>query len=288
MRKIQSSSRLEADLAQFTSEQKKEIYKNLFAIQLTEGCSSSCSDCGLGALAGVRDYIKPEVLTRIFLDQPRNRYTPNPLLYFASDPFDYDFEGRDYPSIHKEYLEATGKNPGVITSIPRGQEEKIFNILIGEASYPKILRVIDEISISHNNTERLAKFFNDSYVKGGEHILNIQSLSSLQAIDDIEGVDFSEFLGALNKEGFLQVRNYITETSRLRIGRKNIGNLENKRISDYKGTIITPAGVYNLQPTYVTDQNPIGQKITKITKGNFQVLPLEKINTYLTKDKPNL
>ena len=292
MEKIRLSGELEKHLNQFTETQKNQIYHDLVAIQITEGCSTACPDCGLGALPGVRDYIRPKTLIDIFKSIPEKR-TPN-LLYFASEPFDYNFEGEDYESIHAQFREITKNNPDVITSIPKGQEERIFNLLVEEvedvtfatrylpfvSTKPLEKKLIDAISITPYNYPRLEKKFNSlDYMKNYKQgpFFNTLELPGRKPLKTMDNIDFWQFLKMLENRHPTIVRNFVTDIPRYKIGQKNIDNLENKRIADYQGTLITPKGAFNIRPTNVTKDNPIGQVKTPIRKECFFTLPYGKV-----------
>jgi hypothetical protein len=286
MGEIRSSGKLEKQLYEFTDSQRWEIYTNLVAIQMTEGCSTGCSDCGLGASPGVRDYIKPDTLINIFSELP-DEGKRKQLLYFASDPFDYDFDGEDYLSIRKKYLEITGSGERgltTITSIPKGKEELIFNILVKQIQDVKSIysqKIIDSVSISHNNYSRLEKKFDSlSYVEEQRNNIfyNTLQFPERKPIKSMGKINFWKFLDILEKKDNGLIRNYVkNKKDRLKIGRGNIENLEDERVSDYQGALLTPEGVFNIRPTRVTRENVIGQIKTPVSSDKFEIFPLGKL-----------
>ena len=86
---MKSSKTLERKLEEFSEEQRRLIFANTGAIQLTEGCNSACPDCGLGAKRGVRDFISFEFLEDLFQNYNKDLRNVH-ILYYASEPFDYE------------------------------------------------------------------------------------------------------------------------------------------------------------------------------------------------------
>lgn len=280
METIKSSNQLEKKLEQFDENQKIKILKNTFAIQLTEGCSTGCKDCGLGAEKGVTDYIPFEFLKTILSNKnfKKSKKYNLPIFYFASEPFDYDFDGKNYLDVHKLYQDKKTHNPDVVTSIPKGQEERIFNILaknIDKQTQRNEL-VVKCISLTKFNYKRIKKIFNELvYVKNqtknnsNKYVLKFPNGIELENENEI---DFEDFLNSINKESHVNVRNfYSNETGRYKIGEENKNDLEKYWLSNYKGIILTPKGVYNIRPTKLTFDNPIGQLITPVDPDNFSV-----------------
>jgi hypothetical protein len=263
---IQPSNQLERKLEQFDENQKKEIFKNMFAIQLTQGCSTGCKDCGLGAEKGVVDYIPSKFLMELFDEYGKIIKNNHPLLYFASDPFDYDFEGVNYLKIHNHFKNLTEKNPCVITSIPKGKENLILNTLKNEIKTEAEAKIIDCISLTEYNYKRIESFFNNEPELVKE--MNHYRKPIYNKFYDPNN-PFEIFLYNLDSG---VVRNYYKGLeNRIKIGGKNKENPENKRISTYIGTLMTPKGIYNVLPVNTTKENPIGQEITEITTKDFLV-----------------
>jgi len=276
MEVIKSSGQLEKKLKEFNQDQLDEILENTLAIQLTQGCSTGCTDCGLGAKRGVTDYIPFKILIKLFSNKKLgNNKETEVSLYFASDPFDYDFDGKSYLDVHKLYEAKVGENPGVITSIPRGKEELIFNILAEDSHFFEHEDRINAISLTEFNYPRIKKVFeNLAYVKNQKEFYDKPYSIRFPAgaiFDSLKKVDFKEFLRQLNL-GSLEVRDfYHGEIDRYRLGKKNRKNLGEDLISLYRGTILTPKGIYNVKPTKPKFSNPIGQIITPITPKKFFV-----------------
>ena len=152
-------SQIKYELSRFTQEQRKLVYENLFAIELTEGCSIGCDFCGFEATRGVGNAIPFSVLEQISQEIPEvtDRIT-NPSMHFrptnilhlydATDPLDYEQDGKNYFDAHKLFSSG-GFKVGISTAIPTGKEElAVENI-----------EEIGQISISHMNRERLQPYF---------------------------------------------------------------------------------------------------------------------------------
>lgn len=157
------SNQLDTELKQFTPYQRSLIYENVFAIELTEGCSIGCDFCGADSVKGVKDIIPYPTLEQIAKemaeftnrtthadnrDQSQN-YPPDFLtLYNATEPLDYESEGKNYFDAARLF---SGRCFSVrtITAIPAGKEE------LAAAN----LSAIDRISISHINRSRLEPHF---------------------------------------------------------------------------------------------------------------------------------
>jgi hypothetical protein len=149
----------------------REIVRDTFMYQLTEGCSIGCNFCGAGAMRGVKrafSYEELEFLAHLSAGSfAKNRS----LLYYASDPFDWtgklrwDSRGLGYPAAHFLFAMASGYKPGVSTAIPAGQEE--FVHINGD--------IVDRISVSYVNRSRLQRHF-------GPDLERLRDLASRYAI----------------------------------------------------------------------------------------------------------
>lgn len=265
---IKPSNELEKKLNEFNLEERELIFKNTFAVQLTQGCSTGCKDCGLGATKGVTDYIPYEFVKKIIKNEnlvKGKRYPP--MFYFASEPFDYDFEGKNYLDIHKYYNEIWNKSPGVITSIPKGKEKLIFKLLLRKVILGE--KIISDISLTKFNYLRVKKEF-ENYFNDKKNI-PYYSLELIEKSKTDSKLDFEKFLYNISRHVY--VRNYYTkENYRFKIGEMNKNNLEQRRICETEGVILTPKGPFNVIQTKVTFDNPIGQRIIPITKEQFKVI----------------
>lgn len=141
------SGKLESIIGQFSNEQIRLIMSNVGAIELTDGCSIGCGFCGFEANKGIRDYIQPEVFRALVKRFKEELRETGPSLYYASDPFDYNFEGLTYPDIHQIVLSELGYNPYVSTAVPKGTENLVIDLLLDnrdkESEIEKYKEIID-------------------------------------------------------------------------------------------------------------------------------------------------
>lgn len=91
------------------------IMTNLRAIQLTFGCSKGCPFCGVDAVKGVRDSIAYGQLANMFQRYGDSISYAKPVLYWASEPSDYEFEDRTYQDVHQLAHEYAGYSPHITT-----------------------------------------------------------------------------------------------------------------------------------------------------------------------------
>ena len=156
------TSKLAQELDKFSIEQRRHIYENVSAIELTKGCSLRCDFCGFDAPKGVRSHTPFSDLERIAEEMSTltdritsvvNTYNyaihPNKLpLYDATDPLDYEDEGKHYFDV-KGLFASKGFKSTTSTAIPKGKEELAI----------EYLNQIERISISHMNRKRLEPYF---------------------------------------------------------------------------------------------------------------------------------
>lgn len=158
--KIQPTGNLEKVLSEFDERQRKLIMANVGSIQLTDGCSLGCTFCGFESKKGVRDYIPFKLIEGLVKKYKTELAKSHPFLYYASDPFDYDFDGKNYINVHTMFENACNYSPFVSTAVPNGKEEVVIKTLL-EDKYTKRWKnsLIDRISVSCMNKKRLAKAF---------------------------------------------------------------------------------------------------------------------------------
>jgi len=220
MNEIKSSNTLEEKLREFTPKQKKLIFSNLGSMQLTEGCSIGCIDCGFNAKKGIRDYIPAEVILNIFSKIPKPA-AHLMCLYYASDPFDYDFDGMNYVNIHKKAEEMLEKRIYVSTSIPKGKEQLIFNLLKKTSS-----NIVNRISLTKFNYKRIENALSEfNFVKNKPQ--------------------FQSNLDTFVRSNRISTRilDFYNDINRYKIGDKNKDSLGEIGIGCYNGTLLTPKGV---------------------------------------------
>ncbi|MGV8086810.1 MAG: hypothetical protein ACP5N1_04210 [Candidatus Woesearchaeota archaeon] len=256
---IKPSNILEKKLETFTLDQKILLFKNTGAIQLTEGCSIGCSDCGAGALKGIRDYIPHPFLEKLFVEYGNCLKNVNSL-YFASDPYDYNFDGIKYNNIHKLFLKHTKKNVYVSTSAPKGSEKEILELMIKsntiEISPGNIQKpVINALSLMKSNYSRLEKAFSE--MEGckiedqtivTEYKLNTK-FSLINKVDTKENTTYVKIYGN-NRSGKLYM---------IKSDRGNIGSIDNpvtfQDLIDHKkycATMASMSGRYSTNTSEMT------------------------------------
>ena len=265
MKNIKSSGKLEQKLKEFSEEQRKTIFTNTGAIQLTEGCSIGCTDCGISALKGVQDYISPHLIKKISREYSQELQS-NRMLYYASEPFDYDFEGHGYIDIHNAYKDNVRQGLSLITAIPKGKENLIFSIILDEQNRFTFNKTIGAISLTKFNYKRIERKLKESKI-----------------LDNIEGVnDLKQFTRYLNRFDSQFVRDFVNEDERYNLS-DNGNDLAEESIGCFHGVLIKPSGIYNVQIIKPEKEYPTGEIQTEITPDNFEVIPL----TYYSPTIPN-
>lgn len=271
MQKIISSGKLERKLETFSEQQRKHIFGNVRAIELTEGCSTGCTDCGLGALKGVRDYIPYSVITDIFSQYSEQLGKKRaPILYFASEPFDYNFDGKDYVEVHSSFQSSVEKNPCVITSIPKGKEKLIFSYIFGENEINGE-SFIDAVSLTKFNYKRVEKKMLElSYFafqkKGFFQKDYLVKLPNGVEISSNKRINLNNLSGEINllKNG-CKIRDFVNDQSRINFKRNDKSNLPWGGINYDEGYLINPSGIYSLEVVQPSKKFPTGQKITEVS-----------------------
>lgn len=100
----------------FNDEELRLIFSNLGAIQITFGCSKGCPLCGLDAVPGVREHIPYSQLANLFQKFGLEVGTHEPLIYWASEPFDYKYEDKTYEDVHQLAVEYGDYTPRIVTN----------------------------------------------------------------------------------------------------------------------------------------------------------------------------
>lgn len=187
---------LEKVISEFGPKQLDLIMDNVDSIELTEGCSGACPDCGLAALPGVRDYISPDTLENLFSKYSKSLKRQGLMLYAATDPFDYDFEGVNYVNIHDKFEKIVGISPCVVTNFPKGKEKLIWQYALGHNSLDNLIEngrdssFLDKLSITKMNGKRVEKALYDlvpSLIPENQIVLN--SNYSLQEVHGFDKID---------------------------------------------------------------------------------------------------
>ncbi|MBU1165445.1 hypothetical protein KKF81_00735 [Candidatus Micrarchaeota archaeon] len=165
------SNRLVQELARFTRKQRITMLSQVYAIQLTDGCSVGCDFCGLDSKRGVHKIIPEDTASTVIqeiiaarklrkfegVEIPHNRHSNLVQLYDASDPLDHPAVFRLKQSA-KNAQDDWCHNPTrfcIYTAIPKGREQFAIDNL----------DEINRISISHVNRDRLGSFFDRLNIK---------------------------------------------------------------------------------------------------------------------------
>lgn len=235
------------DLFGHLSDSQKNVFASqLTAIQLSQGCSIGCKECNVLALAKPRRHISWDALKKIADRWGEHLASNNALLYYASDPLDW--EGQDeqgnslnYLDVHKLFSKRMGYQPFVSTAIPRGKEE-LFLRLVQE---PKInIRA----SLSKYNLNRIAQYL----LKAGK-IENTNRDNLIQYLKGLSPNLQLYFLDENSKKnpntqdsGFTKAgKEYDYESQIFSIGCKN-------------GSILTPDGPFVMFSANTTPFTPYG------------------------------
>ncbi len=116
----------------FSNEELEIILSNVGAIQLTHGCSKGCPFCGLDAVPGVRDYIPYAQLAKMFQDYGKQIGKTRPLLYWASEPSDYNIDDKTYEDVHELAEKYAGYAPHVTSKEIDDEQWLEFLNLLGK------------------------------------------------------------------------------------------------------------------------------------------------------------
>jgi len=249
---VQSSGTLEKKLSEFSHEQRELITSNVGAIQLTEGCSIGCPDCGFGAQRGVNDYIPFDVLTRIVKNYKEGLKSTEPYFYQASDPFDYNFDGKKYKDVHNLFEKVCGFSAGTSTSVPKGKENEVLEFA-RSGNYLGI-------SCSYMNRKRL-----QPYVTKFEGKKNVE----VAIFDENKADKIKEMEKRFERDIFA---NYIYPNRRNFNPKK--GDLDEIGIGCFNGVLMTPKGVYNVVSIKPNPVYPHGQIVREISPDKFKVVEL--------------
>lgn len=148
-------------ISQFNNNDLKKIFKNLVAIQLTEGCNGNCGFCMFGEKKGVTKKYSFESIIKLF-DKYEELMKENPfLLYWNSDPFDYRDRSFNFLDVYKLYKERLPENTQYIsTALPKGGINdfiKFMESLIFESysSDSKFNKTPIRVSVSLQNIQRV-------------------------------------------------------------------------------------------------------------------------------------
>ena len=149
------SDKLISKLELFTEKQRTSIYDDTFAIELTIFCSGGCDFCCLAAPSYKGGGMSYDAAVFLAEDMSHlispDKKSVLEALYYGTDPLDYDDGlGHNYFDVLAKFKSNFPKIQ-TTTYIPKGKEP----LAISNKD------LIDRITISHMNRERLKPYFND-------------------------------------------------------------------------------------------------------------------------------
>src|SRR3989339_157742 len=161
-------------------------------------------------------------------------------------------------NIHKKAEEMLEKRIYVSTSIPKGKEQLIFNLLKKTSS-----NIVNRISLTKFNYKRIENALSEfNFVKNKPQ--------------------FQSNLDTFVRSNRISTRilDFYNDINRYKIGDKNKDSLGEIGIGCYNGTLLTPKGVFNLRTVPISRENTIGQKLTEISPSNFEVIKYSEMSLF--------
>ncbi|MFA6550770.1 MAG: hypothetical protein WCT36_05485 [Candidatus Gracilibacteria bacterium] len=102
----------------FSDAELEMIFNEVFAFQLSIGCSGACPKCMFDAVPRVRGDMDFDEIKKLILKFKSIFGKTRPVFYHASDPRDY----LKYPELHKFVRETCGYDPHVTTKVSNDEE----------------------------------------------------------------------------------------------------------------------------------------------------------------------
>lgn len=197
---IQPSNTLETVMSQFSDKQLRKIMRNVGSVQLTEGCSTGCGDCGFEAQKHVSDYIPRSVVEMLFDRFTKELAKHEPHFYHASDSFDYPDGSDGYWGIHELAIEKLGYNPTIITSVPKTNGHKIIEHIFSsnrtQNSGSNGNTFVDVISLLDWNYKRIERTIKEVLpMLKEENQIQVESEYVLEDMVEVNFVDKPGFFG---------------------------------------------------------------------------------------------
>lgn len=127
--------------------QTDRLFETAITCQLTTGCSNFCRRCNEWALPKVRSHFSAQGAARL-LERLISRSNTDPALYGASDPLDWEADGRTLPDLLEPVKTRTCFS--LLTKLPRGRQT-VLRRLTG-AGIPL------SVSVTARNRDRIAGF----------------------------------------------------------------------------------------------------------------------------------
>lgn len=162
-------------LKHLSQKERRAVFANLGAFQLTYGCNSACSFCSSDAVAGARESIPYTLIAKLAETYKKELLISQPFLYYASDPLDYrspQAEGSsfDYSDIEQLFRSHIGYRPYISTTIPKGSESVARKIYIDRLSIADNKRYLEKRGLigTDKNTElKIGEMYNVKKTKSG-------------------------------------------------------------------------------------------------------------------------
>lgn len=218
-------------LKHLSQKERRAVFANLGAFQLTYGCNSACNFCSADAVAGARESIPYALIVKLTETYKKELLLSQPFLYYASDPLDYrspKTEGSsfDYSDIEELFRSHIGYRPYISTTIPKGSDSVARKIYIDRLSIADNKRYLEKRGLIGTDKSTELKIGNIHEVKK-------------------------------TKGGLAQ--NLSHESQDLKIGSQ----------SCFNGALLTPRGCYSvvtLQRTIDTTNAPQGELVVPYIK----------------------
>jgi hypothetical protein len=237
------------EMERYSEEERRAIASNLVGLQLTEGCNGNCAFCLFGHKKGVEKKFSFESITR-FLQEYADEVPSQLLLYWDSDPFDYQDGDHNYTDIFKVWRKIKPNDfQYVSTTIPKGSQENFFDFMVHAAQEFKAgqesgasLKI--RLSIGRHNAQRVEASFEmlvDAFVENG---LNEEEINAF--IDDCV-----VYVPRISPDDLDMVGPLIHR-------RDDIKDVITPACSD--GTLLTPKGSMGIIMTAPSIYEPSGQK----------------------------
>ncbi len=213
------------DILALAEEKRTLVLDNIIALQLTEGCTVRCDFCQIPPPAKIKATIPFTMVERIVSLMSSQRHQAL-ALYFESDPFDYDDEGKTIIDVMRIARQRC-VTVRVTTAIPRGKEELVeealdeFCVRISTTRFQnqRDLESIDTI-VKHPNARPVSTSVDKSLpsFSAGKHLRTFEEVEKLS-----KWKDFSDYVHNIAH-----------------------GRILNAGIIAFQGVVLTPLESYNI------------------------------------------
>ncbi len=122
--------------------QENRLYETAITFQMTTGCSNFCRRCNEWALPKVRAHFTGEAV-QYFLEKFSRSHNPDPALYGASDPLDWED-----PPLGFDDILPCGKTPySILTKVPKKKTLQLKRLIQHQVNF--------SVSLTSRNRERV-------------------------------------------------------------------------------------------------------------------------------------